>query len=352
MVGLVTSRKVGLHAKRGSRRAGARLALIFAFALSCLPGALGAQTAKAGPAILASEGLESRYGSAYSYVYEGAQGDTLSELVWDLKPILGLRSRIELRYGDFDFMVSAFLGLPGNSGVVEDSDWQNLSLGDTTTKTNFSRSPVRSEHLIDTEAMAGWSFRVLPGLALHPSLAVRLVDLAWSAADGTLQYADNIGNATPPYHPYTTGSIDPLYGLLSTYSQSYTLVVFGLSIIWQPTPGLWFEPVILMSPFLGAKAIDHHILRSLIFTDTFKEGLVIEPGLAATWQAGGGFLLRGRAGFTWIDCPLGDETVFGSTGVDPVAEGINPGQKESYAATVGAALHSASLGLELVLKLR
>ena len=295
----------------------------------------------------ASSGLEILYGTGYEYVLDPYTGGKVSELDWGIDPIVALSSSASARWRDTEFSLSCAAGIPGNSGIITDSDWLNEGTGYTNRKTNYSESSAVSERLIDLSLTLGQVFEPSYGSSLKLFAGYRYFDIAWSAHGGWLQYADNITNANPPYDPYTTGPKTTLYGLLSTYEQQYTAVIVGLSGNFKLSSRFAIEGSVQFSPAVYCTAVDNHILRSVTFTDTMSGGLLFEPELAFDWTPTRVFGLSLSVKYTSISGLKGDDVETGNTGV--TGEAVGEGQSITYPNSAGAALNALGVGLSAML---
>ncbi|MGO8692617.1 MAG: omptin family outer membrane protease [Rectinemataceae bacterium] len=297
----------------------------------------------------AGTGLEVLYGTAYEYVYDNANGNKLSELDWDIKPLTALSSFARARTGNVEFGLSCEAGIPGASGSVADSDWLNEGTASPNFKTNYSESNVDAERLIDLTLSLGYIVDLAPESSLKLFVGFRYYDIAWSAHDGWYQYADNYTKSNPngPYDPYTTGAIQPFYGLVSTYEQQYTAVVFGLSGNYRFSERFSVEGSLQISPAVSCTDVDNHILRSVTFTDTLSGGFLVEPELALEWSPTRVLGLRLSLKYTSISGLKGSDTETGNTGV--TGEAVGEGQSIVYPNSAGAALSAFGAGISLEL---
>jgi plasminogen activator len=285
-------------------------------------------------------GLGLMYGTAYEYVYDSSNGNTMSELDWDLKPLVSIAADAKAKYGKGELNLSFALGLPLKSGIMTDSDWMNEGTGYPNVKTNYSESDAIVEHMADLCAALSYAFTLSNAFDLKPSIGFRYMNVKWSAKGGWLQYADESGS--PPYSSYTTGPIVPMSGKLSTYEQGYSGFVVGLTAEWRISPQLALAFGAQASPFITATAIDEHLLRDLTFTDKMYDGYLVEPNLAIDWSPNKHLELQMNCRYTLISGLKGTETVKAGPNVDP-SEGILPGQSVIFLNAAGAALKAFGL---------
>jgi outer membrane protease len=298
----------------------------------------------------AGTGLELLYGTAYEYVYEASTKNKISELDWDIKPLVSVTSVARARFDTNEFSLSCAAGFPGRTGIVTDSDWLNYSLGDTSTKTCFSESDAIAENMIDLCLSWSYYFNVSPALDIKSFVGYRYINIAWSMKGGWYQYADNINNTNPPYDSYTTGTAGTYYGLLTTYEQTYSALVMGLSAKWRMSRYLTAAAGIQAAPVLSATAIDNHVLRGLTFTDTMSGGYLLEPDLALDWSPSSLITVHAHCKYSMIAGLRGDETVTAASNVDS-NEGLSAGQSVKYTDTSGAALQAFGFGISAELHL-
>jgi outer membrane protease len=287
-------------------------------------------------------GPELLYGTAYEYVYDGS--NKLSELDWDIKPLFSIGSTARAKIGNVELGIALSAGFPGRAGSMTDSDWMNVGYANSDLKTNYSVSEAVAEHMTDLRLSLGYEYAISRVFGIKPFMGYRLIDLAWNAKGGWLQYADNIANPSPPYHSYTTGPKESLYGLISTYEQAYSSLIFGISADWRLSRNLALEANLQASPLISSTAIDNHILRGLTFTDRMSGGFLLEPDLAIGWSPVDRLSLRAHCRYLLISGLRGDETVTAATNVDAGA-GLSPGQSVLFTDSAGAAMHAFGFGI-------
>jgi len=292
----------------------------------------------------AGSGLEVLYGTAYEYVNDKNNGNQVSELDWGIKPIVSIASIARARLGKIELDLSCAMGFPGDSGTMADSDWLNESVGDTSTKTNYSESEAIAEHMTDLFVSFSYEFDPSQEVALKPFIGYRYLNINWSANGGWGQYASNSQNIEPPYYSYTTGQIFSLYGLLSTYEQTYSAFVAGLSAEWRLSNRLSIDASIQAAPYVSCNDIDNHLLRGLTFTDTMSGGYLVEPDIALDWSPNSMVELRFHCKYTMISGLKGSDTETAGTNVDS-GEGIGPGQSIVYPNSAGAAFSAVGFGI-------
>jgi outer membrane protease len=284
-------------------------------------------------------GLELLYGTAYEYVYDNVNGNKLSELDWDIKPLVSVSSLAEAKFGGFGFGISCALGFPGDTGIIADSDWKNEGTPYPNVKTNYSESSARAEHMTDLRISLGYNFSLTSGFDLKPFVGFRYMNIAWSASGGWWQYADNDSLGLYPYHEYTTGIKYRFYGLLGTYEQTYAIPIIGLAGKIPLSDTLKIQVGIQASPWIWFNSFDNHILKGWLITDTMRGGYLIEPDLAIDWMPTQRIQLHAGIKYTTISGLKGDATYSYTSG------GASPGASSSYNNAAGAALKAFGFGI-------
>jgi outer membrane protease len=290
-------------------------------------------------------GLEMLYGTAYEYVYDNVNGNKMSELDWDIKPLLTLSSVARVKSGRIGLNLFCAAGFPGNTGNMTDSDWMNEGTAYPNVKTNYSESAAIAEHMTDLLISLSYDYPLSANLYLKPFVGFRYLNIAWQAKDGWLQYASNIANPSPPYNSYTTGAVYNLYGLLSTYEQTYSGFIIGLSADWKISSDISLTAGIQASPLVSSSAIDNHVLRGLAFTDKMSGGYLLEPDLAIDWSPREKISFMAHLKYSLISGLKGDETLTAGTNVNTASTGLNPGDSITYLNSAGAAYSAFGFGI-------
>jgi outer membrane protease len=293
----------------------------------------------------AGSGLEVLHGTAYEYVYDNSNGNKMSELDWGIQPIISLAAIARARYRKAELDVSCTAGFPGDSGTMTDSDWLNESVGDTSTRTNYSESEALAEYLVDLCISFNYEFDPAATLALKPFVGFRYLNITWSATGGWFQYASNYQqNSNPPYYSYTTGQVSYFDGCIATYEQTYSAIVVGLEADWRLTNRFSIDASFQASPAVSCTGTDSHKLRGLTYTDTMSGGYLLEPDIALDWSLSSMVDLRFHCKYTLISGLKGTDTETADANVDS-NEGLSPGQSVVYPNTAGAAFSTFGFGI-------
>jgi len=213
------------------------------------------------------------YGQAFEYVYP-LQGQTkaklLSELKWDMKPVFYTGLQLDFEPSDtmrgigFFSSMSFKIGIPKDSGIMEDRDWQSAG---NNTLTNFSSHTNRTNNFYILDAALGVSLPIKSIICIKPFISGSWTHFSFSGRDGYYEYVD--------FYP-PKGSFS---GDVIKYKQDWFLAAAGLSVatnIFYPfTVDLSFQ----ISPLTYCIALDEHLKTKTIYNDYTSMGLFFEPKL-------------------------------------------------------------------------
>jgi hypothetical protein len=176
------------------------------------------------------------YGQALEYVYPESgetKGEFLSELKWDMKPVYYFG--LQLNFGKINVMSSAGFfsslsfkaGIPMDSGVIEDRDW-NSHINDELT--HFSSHTNRIIQFFSQDFTIGASIPVKSYLYINLFINSTWMRFAFTGRDGYGKYAREMaGN-------YSYYSIDDnpkeiiFIGDVISYAQDWLIFSPGLSV--------------------------------------------------------------------------------------------------------------------------
>ena len=220
------------------------------------------------------------YGQAAELVYPSTtKAEYLSELLWDMKPVfyLGLQAdfnRVNLMSKPGFFASASFkLGIPGDTGIMEDRDWQS-TVNDALT--NFSSHTNKTREFYWADIFMGVSIPVKTYFYIKPFLSGSWMHFAFTARDGYWKYAQE--TASGVYKPIED---NPAYGTLTgnviRYRQDWFLAAIGFSAGTDILQPFSFELFFQISPVTYCAASDNHLLTSVTYNDYSSWGLFIEP---------------------------------------------------------------------------
>jgi outer membrane protease len=252
------------------------------------------------------------YGQSEEIVYKNNTGDYLSELLWDMKPLLycGIDLSLGLQIPSWRpvsvyTVLSAKIGKDGFSGIMEDRDWQQP---DADFLTNYSRHNAFISDAWFFDADIGLSRPLRPGMAFNPALSVfvRLsyMEMTWIARDGYTQYGENNDNS--PYVPWDD-SFDkiPMEGDGIQYSQKWLLVSPGLAAGLPLSDFFTLDFSFTITPFVIAAAEDLHLITKMEYQDRPRCGIALEPECRITFFPNRLCSLSFRASWRYISGSAG-----------------------------------------------
>lgn len=240
---------------------------------------------------------EIAYGQSFEHVYYSDK--ILSELIWDMKPLylVGLEALLEWKKGFF-LDTEASFGIPTFTGLMEDSDWYNLSLNLDTGKTHFSRHNAKLTYATILSINTGWSFfpRInnFPDFSITPSLGFKYFSWKWNAQDGYVQHNSEIINGTYPEWQESQ-SKNSIAGVGISYEQIFYIPTLGISGSYSPIPTIETNLGITFSPLVYSHNTDCHFIPSSNFDfrnakiwdeyhDILSGGLFFEPEISVIWS--------------------------------------------------------------------
>jgi outer membrane protease len=222
------------------------------------------------------------YGQILELVYPtDTAGKLLSELRWDMKPInyLGLQAGFEQqnplnKWGLFT-EISFLLGIPGDTGTMEDRDWQSVENGELT---NYSNHKNRTNEFYWFDAKAGLLFSLNSQFYLNPFLGFSWMKFSFTARDGMIKYARNKSSNTY-YQIDDDPDIEYLTGNICNYTQNWYIAAAGFLIGAHITPLINMDFSFQITPLTFCSSIDEHLKTNKTFYDITNYGLFIEPAL-------------------------------------------------------------------------
>jgi len=211
------------------------------------------------------------YGQTMEYVYPNGEtrNDLLSELTWDMKPIfyLGIQaqfSRTEITsYSGLFFSASFKVGIPVDSGFIEDRDWMTPGNSELT---RFSKHTNKTDSFFWLDAAAGFSFPTSLNFYLKPFISGSWMRFSFTGRDGYGIYND----CNPKEQDFSGET-----GI--SYRQDWFLLAVGLSTGTNILSPFFFDLSFQISPLTYCAATDNHYLTDTVFRDITRLGLFLEP---------------------------------------------------------------------------
>jgi outer membrane protease len=216
------------------------------------------------------------YGRVEEIVYKGDDSrDYLSQLLWDMKPLLfwGISMDFERRdpLGGVGFFTEATVkyGVNADSGVMEDRDWQ----GSSGQLTNYSHHENYAQNVLILNLDVGVSFPFFEIFVFKVYGTVLFMDFAFESRDGYYQYVasyDDVWSEAIPKQTYIGPAIN--------YKQMWFIGGLGASLA-LPLGAFQIYLAFSASPFISCAAHDSHLAYSYgnEFYDYVEGGFFFEP---------------------------------------------------------------------------
>ncbi len=207
----------------------------------------------------------------------------LSELNWELKPAWYLGSKVSGGYKAFELNFSGKFFLPGRSGKMTDSDWNNGSYNnDTLTKTNISWHDnylaASSGGFAGYDMEIGSCYKFFPTdfLTLRPLLSFNAQYMKFAGKDGYARYGNDVEtdsspDAPGPYYSYDSeGHVTEksFSGNVILYDMYNFFIWTGIQADFILMRGITISLASEIAPFAFFLDYDYHCLRNLWFKDT------------------------------------------------------------------------------------
>ena len=283
------------------------------------------------------------YGHAEEIVYSApGSRQLLSELLWDLKPLLyvGLAADFGPRdpFQENGFIAAGSLkfGIPLRSGYHENRDWMNPQHN---WLTHFSRHDVYSQNAILLDISAGYSWRLTDSLALSTFAEFSFMHFSWSGEGGFVQYP--APNLSPDFPPWSSDLPKrQLHGKVIRYSQNWFILSPGISLTWKINERFSLGGNFSYTPLIFCIARDDHILRGITFWDFVSFGHYI--------NGGGTFVFSARDNLD-IVFSLSYRHITGSRGRTYIQD--SNGRTETVSDSAGAGFSAMNMGIAARIRL-
>lgn len=213
-------------------------------------------------------------GEAHELVYEGSH--KLSELTWDIKNVFMVG-------GSVTAVLYPAWGLKFNAGIssmvkkqdstMDDYDWLNTN-SPWTHWSHHENTKLEKALTIDASLSKSILSDDSGTFNMDVELGFKRENWGWTASGGTFIYSVATFRDT-------TGTFANVPGI--SYEQTINTPYIGASISYRESAYSVFLRVI-GSPFVFAEAVDHHYLRSLVFTDTVSSGNMVGVDLSLVYH--------------------------------------------------------------------
>jgi outer membrane protease len=245
-------------------------------------------------------------GQAEEIVYTYAdRDDKLSQLLWDLKPMVYAGSALSFARSDplsgpgLTVDLSVKFGLPLQSGTMENRDWQKISDPDLLTDFSTHDAYLEGGALLFDFA-GGLTIPIKPVAAIKALFAVSYMYFSWAGKDGYREYMRENWERIP------------FDGTVITYKQAWLIFSPGIGLFWPLHRALSLEFRFFISPLIYAGAEDNHIERGDQFNDYVRGGLCLEPGMDLAFAPNRFFSLVAHGSWRYIAGTQGDSFMNGA----------------------------------------
>lgn len=213
--------------------------------------------------------------------------DKLSQLLWDIKPLV--YSGIDIRYSwrkpenRWGLFADALLkfGFSGETGAMEDRDW--LVLDYPKFLTHYSVHNNKTENALLVDASMGVLIPMFEVFLLKPYISYSFMHFSWTANSGSFLYPPS-DKENVIEHAYLIQPID-----VGTYEQTWHILAPAVAFYGEFNRYFNIELSLKLSPFVWCSDEDNHIGRNLIITKDTNNGFFFEPGFVFSFVPGDGF---------------------------------------------------------------
>ncbi|MCL2066668.1 MAG: omptin family outer membrane protease [Treponema sp.] len=221
-------------------------------------------------------------GEALEIVYPTVEkGELLSELIWEMNPLFywgaGLDySLIEpMKRPGFFSALSIKAGFPGETGKMEDRDWQSIENG---ALTNFSSHTNITEDFFCLDISMGISIPVGNLFLFKTFIGGSWMNLSFTGRDGHGIYARGNPRDSGKYFPMDDNPDRRSFnGRVITYSQEWLILSAGAGIGIGFLEHFLLDLSFQISPLTFCYAEDNHILTRYTYIDISRFGIFLEP---------------------------------------------------------------------------
>lgn len=271
--------------------------------------------------------IEAHSGDAREYVYDDDK--VLSELIWDMKPMVSVGAAIDVGWtGGLLVSAEASAAMPGKTGSMQDSDWLNLLSDGTDFKTTYSKHDADLEFAYRGKIDVGWDFLLPvtgPGstdrVSLVPSIGFKFMNWKWNGTDGYLQHTRATGTADNGEWIFEKWGEDTAKtdakGTVISYQQQYWMPTATLAVSVPIGSRLRIDARCSGTPLVWCYALDEHFIPRSTgdysdpagenqYFDMMSSGWILEPGLRLDWNCAKRVRLYASGSWTKIGGLRGD----------------------------------------------
>jgi len=229
------------------------------------------------------------HGQSLEFVYPlNTMGELLSELRWDMKPVFYYGAEVSFGLADimkrvgFFSSVSYKIGVPADSGVIEDRDWMSV---ENSGLTHFSSHTNKTGEFFRLDAAIGVSFPVKSFFYIMPFISGSWMRFSFAGRDGYGRRAREKNPYSATYYPIDQYPYEYQFsGEVIRYKQDWFLIAAGFSIGTKLLSPFSFDLSFQISPLTYCQAVDEHI-SNYTYMDYTGLGLYLEPGGRISFSA-------------------------------------------------------------------
>ena len=224
-----------------------------------------------------------KYGQIDEYVFlkkSNFSDDKLSELNWEIKPLLYYGVKISGSYKGF-FEESHFTaGIPMKTGLMKDSDWLNAGLGITPEKAagrNYKTCYSEHDNILDYDISfgfkAGYDFSVMDIFSIKPSLAFQYENIRFTGEGGKGLYGyDSYNNGEGYYQSYKdVKKFIGFSGRVITYKRVSDYLWLGSDFSVKLPKNFEVNTGFFVAPYVYAVSYDSHLAKQYDYADKTQE---------------------------------------------------------------------------------
>jgi outer membrane protease len=230
-------------------------------------------------------------GQAEEIVYKyDDRDDKLSQLLWDLKPLVYVGSTLSFSRSDplsglgATADLSVKFGLPLPSGTMEDRDWVKKT-SDTDVLTHFSTHDAFVQGAMLLDFSGGISIPVKSAVTIRGLVSFSYMRFSWIARDGYTQYDEANGWDASLPKSYVQGT-----GI--SYDQNWFIFSPGIGLFWPFHRTMSLDFRFFLSPLIYLADMDNHYYKNSLtprggydqYIDVNRGGLYLEPSLDFTFS--------------------------------------------------------------------
>ncbi|MBQ9205779.1 MAG: omptin family outer membrane protease [Treponema sp.] len=200
--------------------------------------------------------------------------DKWSELNWEIKPELYYGLKIRGGWKGFFEETHFMAGIPMETGIMHDSDWQNVQysgLADYQYKTSYSKSDNYLDYDFIFGFKGGYEFKIKEIFKIKPAVAFDYQNIKFTAKNGIAWYGESSNGY---YKPYYTATPETFKNMLQNYNGqdiSYKRVAYYFWLGSNFSVDLPYHFIVntefFISPYLYMESFDSHLLRGTDFAD-------------------------------------------------------------------------------------